>query len=155
MQRNGAQDLALLVIRLSGFYLAFGHGWSKIVRLATGDGAGVVAMVDGLGFPLPVVFAWALALAEFVGGLCIALGFGARLAAGFAGFAMFVAAFRRHRALMQFLAWVGISSPSEEELRAAGDPERAILFMLAFIAVMLLGAGRYSIDGRLEQRRRR
>ncbi len=154
MQRNGAHDLAMLVIRLSGLYLAFGHGWSKIVRLATGEGAGIVSMADNLGFPLPIVFAWALALAEFGGGICVALGFGTRVAASFAAVAMFVAAFRRHRAIMQLLTWIGLANPTDEELRAAGDPERAILYLLALLVVLIAGPGRYSVDARLAARRR-
>lgn len=151
--RTGPNDYALLLLRLAGFYLAFGHGWGKFSALVTGNGAGMVGMVEGLGFPFPVFFAWALGITEFLGGLCIALGLGTRLFAGLAAIAMFVAAFARHRALSQFLAWVGISGASEEQLRSWGDPERAVLFLLISAALVILGPGRLSLDRVLAERR--
>jgi uncharacterized membrane protein YphA (DoxX/SURF4 family) len=31
------RDLGLLILRLTGLYLAVGHGWGKIVGLASGQ----------------------------------------------------------------------------------------------------------------------
>lgn len=115
--RPGLQDLALLILRLSGLYLAVGHGWLKFSSLVSGNGAWVVDFVARLGLPAPALFAWALGITEFVGGLCIALGLGTRLFAVMAAFAMFVAAFVRHRAVLHLAAWTGLASPSQEELR--------------------------------------
>lgn len=153
-ERTGPPDVALLLLRLSGLYLAFGHGWGKFSALVTGNGERVVNMVSGLGFPLPTVFAWALGITEFVGGLCLALGLGTRLFGALVAVAMFVAAFVRHRAIFQFLSWIGVSAGSEEELRAAGDPERAVLFLLIGAALAILGAGRLSLERVLAERRR-
>ncbi len=152
-ERTGPNDYALLLLRLAGFYLAFGHGWAKFSALVTGDGAGLVGMVEGLGFPLPTLFAWALGITEFLGGLCIALGLGTRLAGALVAFAMFVAAFVRHRAITQFLAWVGLSGATDEQLRSWGDPERAVLFMLIGSGLLILGPGRLSLDRVLAERR--
>jgi len=66
-----AYDLGLLLVRLSGFYLALGHGLGKAIALASGEGGGLIAAVEALKFPMPLVFAWAAALAELVGGLCV------------------------------------------------------------------------------------
>jgi len=94
-----ARDIGLLILRLAGLYLAAGHGWGKLVGLASGQSR-FVEGVANMGFPMPVLFAWAAGLAEFAGGLAMALGLFTRWAALLAGCTMFVAAFvRLHPAL--------------------------------------------------------
>jgi len=139
-------DVALLLLRLAGLLLAINHGWGKVLSLATGHGEGFVSGVAALGFPVPVVFAWAAALSEFAGGLLVALGLGTRIAAGFTAVTMFVAGFVRHKALQVFLAWVGVLSVSEETRRSWGNPEGALVFMLIFLSVSLMGGGRFALD---------
>lgn len=140
------KDIALLILRLSGFGLAFAHGWQKVSMLVSGNGGPFVSGVEALGFPLPAVFAWAAALAEFVGGLCVALGIGTRIAAGFTAFTMFVAAFFRHRFLLHIFVWLGATSPPEEVVESWGNPERALTYLLIFVALILLGGGRFALD---------
>ena len=152
-ERTTPKDYALLALRLAGLYLALGHGLGKIIALTSGQDWWLNA-VSGLGFPLPVVFAWAAALSEFVGGLCIALGLFTRVAAFFAACTMATAAFLRHGAITQFLAWIGLSSATPDQLESLGNPERAILFLLMWIALMILGGGRLSLEARLGERRR-
>ena len=154
MDRTRLSDYAVLLLRMAGLLLAFAYGWTKFYALTTGQADWLVNMVGGLGFPLPVVFAWALGLTEFVGGLCVALGLYTRLSASLAAVAMFTASFLRHRSLMRFAAWLGLASPSAEELQASGDPERALLFLIIMSSVVILGPGRLSVDRRLSDRRR-
>ncbi len=154
MNRTLLDDVALLLLRLSGLGLALAHGYGKVLALATGDGARFIAGVESLGFPLPGLFAWAAALAEFLGGLCVALGLGTRVAAGFAGFAMFVAAFIRHRAHLHFLVAVGAMQASEETVRSWGKPELALVYLLVFGTLVLTGGGRFSLERVLRGRRR-
>ncbi|NKB87693.1 MAG: DoxX family membrane protein [Acidobacteria bacterium] len=146
-------DYALLFLRMAGLYLAFGHGWGKVSGLASGN-EGVINMVARLGFPMPVLFAWAAALSEFAGGILVGLGLFTRWAALFAAFTLSVAVFWRHQALMVFGAWLGIISPDEETLRAAGNPELALMFVLVMVALVILGGGQLSADHRLLNRRR-
>jgi putative oxidoreductase len=146
MKGSFMTDLALLILRLSGFGLALAHGWPKIERLLSGKGGPFIEGVANLGFPYPVVFAWAATLAELVGGFLIALGLLTRVAAGFAAFTMFVAAFLRHRLAHQTLAFFGVNPVSEEVLESWGNPERAALYLLVFLALALVGAGRFSLD---------
>ncbi|HXV63804.1 MAG TPA: DoxX family protein [Vicinamibacteria bacterium] len=141
-----AKDVALLVLRLSGFGLAFAHGWQKVAMLSSGNGDRFVAGVEAIGFPLPIVFAWAAALSELVGGLCIAFGIATRVAASFAAFTVFVASFFRHRLPQQILVWMGASSYPEDVIDGWGNPERAATYLLIFIALVLMGGGGFSLQ---------
>jgi putative oxidoreductase len=142
------RDIGQLLLRLAGLYLALGHGWGKVVGLASGQTRFVEAVAN-LGFPLPALFAWAAALSEFAGGIAIALGLFTRWAAAFAACTMFVAAFVRHRAASQLLSWLGVAPASEQSLKAWGNPELAMLFLLVCLSVVLSGPGRLSIDAKL------
>jgi putative oxidoreductase len=147
------RDIALLVLRSTGLLLALGHGWGKVVSLSTGGGDRFIQGVAGMGFPLPVLFAWAAALAELVGGLCVALGLGTRVAAGFAAFTMAVAAFVRHKAHARLLVWAGLASASDETLKAWGNPELALVYLAIFASIALAGGGRLALDSLLGRKR--
>jgi putative oxidoreductase len=125
-----ATDLGLLVLRVfSGLALALAHGWGKVP-----PGDGFVNMIAGLGFPAPLVFAWLAAMAEFGGGLLIALGLLTRPAS------LLVAG---HFVFVAFVAH-------------AGDPfgrrELALFFLFVALLYLLAGAGRYSVDALLRPR---
>jgi putative oxidoreductase len=130
-------DVGLLVLRAGiGLIMAFGHGLGK---LWSDGGLGppdrFVSGVEGLGFPAPLLFAWLSVFAEFFAALLIAAGLLTRPAALMLAGNMFVAAFLGH----------------------SGDPffgpppskEPAMLFMIPALALMFIGAGRYSLDARL------
>ena len=148
------KDLASLLLRLAGIGLAIGHGWGKVVALFAGGGDRLVAGAGNLGFPMPEVFAWAAALSEFAGGLLVALGLGTRIAASFAGFTMAVAAFLRHRFHQHLLVALGLAHASADDLKSWGNPELALAYLLGFLAVILLGPGRISLDYLLFRRRK-
>jgi putative oxidoreductase len=147
MFRTGSDEVALLLLRMAGLAVALVHGWGKIVALSSGQAAGFVGAVAALGFPLPLVFAWAAALSEFLGGLLVALGLKARIAAAFAAFTMAVAALAQHHALERLLVAAGWRSVPEATLKSWGNPELALLYLLVFGVVILKGPGRLSLDG--------
>ena len=95
-----------------------------MVALSTeGAGAGIVAGVARLGFPQPLLFAWAATISELAGGLLVAVGLFARVAAVFAAITMAVAAFMRHRLAHHVLVWLGVLDASPETVKGWGNPE--------------------------------
>lgn len=154
MNRSVRDDLALLLLRLLGLALAFEHGWGKVTALATGEGGRLIQGVATLGFPMPGLFAWAAALAEFAGGLAVGLGVGTRVGAAFAAFTMGVAAFRRHHAIEQILASLGLLAVPEETLKGWGNPALATAYFLVFTALALTGPGRFALERVVARRKR-
>lgn len=149
-----SKDVALLVLRLTGLGLAFGHGWGKVQGLAAGDGR-FIESVASLGFPAPAVFAWAAALSEFLGGLLVALGLGTRIAAIAAAATMVVAAFLRHKAHLHLLSWLGVSRASEDALKSWGNPELALVYLAAFVTIALVGPGWLALETFVGDRKRK
>jgi putative oxidoreductase len=88
-------SLGLLWLRvLMGVGIAY-HGYGKVF------GGIMPQMVEGvtkMGAPFPVLFAWAAALSEFLGGILIALGLATRVSALFVMITMSVAGFIVHKA---------------------------------------------------------
>jgi putative oxidoreductase len=129
-----AADVGLTLLRVaSGCAMAFAHGLGKVYGEDRGIGVseGFVEGVDKLGFPLPVAFAWAAALSEFLGGLLLAVGAMTRAAAFLILSTMIVAFFIRH----------GADPFSKKEL--------AYLYGVVSIFFLLAGSGRYSVDALL------
>lgn len=116
-------DAGLLILRLGGLAMALAHGTGKIP-----PGEGFVQAVTGLGFPLPSLFSWAAGLAEFLGGLLLALGLLTRPAAASVLVTMMIAFFLQH----------------------AADPfrvrELAFLYGIFALVLLFIGAGRFSLD---------
>jgi putative oxidoreductase len=129
MQGQGGALSWTLVRVTFGLLLSLAHGIPK----ALGDMGPFIARVGSLGFPFPTFFAWCATLTEMVGGVLIALGLFTRPAAAFAAFTMLVASFR-HR----------------------GEPfaamEKSLLFLTVFVALLIAGAGPWSLDARLRRK---
>src|SRR5690625_5834558 len=118
-------DAGLLILRVGlGLTLAFAHGWGKIP-----PADGFIGMVGGLGFPAPTLFAWLAGLAEFVGGLLLAIGLLTRPAAIFV--------------TVPFL-FVVLLSPAGDTF---GQRELSLIFLIGAFSLMLHVAGRYSVYG--------
>ena len=131
-ETSTSTDLGLLVLRLGiGLPMAFAHGTGKVP-----PSDGFIEATAGMGFPAPVFFAWAAGLSELVGGLLIALGLATRPAAFFVACTMAVAFFVRHG-----------TDPF-------ADGEKAFLFLVAAVALLIAGAGRYAVDAVLRRRER-
>jgi putative oxidoreductase len=123
-------DLGLLLLRVvAGLALALAHGIDKLPPTDR-----FVAGVVEMGFPAPVLFAWAAGIAEFAGGLLLALGLFTRPAAFLIAVTMAVATF----------------------VRQAGDPfterEAAVLHGSIALLYLVAGPGRLSLDAMFGRR---
>lgn len=124
------EDTGKLVLRLALGVLMLLHGISKVVNGVDG----IVGMVTGLG--LPAAVAYGVYLGEVVGPLLVIVGLytrvGALLIAGNMLFALLLA----HRAELFTLAPTG-----------GWALELQGMFLFGAVAVLLLGAGRFSVGG--------
>lgn len=109
------------------------HGWARLVSafgyLFLGKPWTFVGLVHSMGFPLPVVFAVASALAESLGAVMLIAGWRTRWAALILGFNMAVA--------LRFQLPKGGTSI-----------ELPAVYLIAIAAIGLAGAGSYSLDAR-------
>lgn len=118
-------DIGLALLRIVPSALLLTHGIPKFQKLITGD----FEFADPIGIgATPTLFI--AVLGEFLCPILIILGFKTRLAAVLPALVMAVAAFVVH----------------------ASDPidvkEKALLFLGSFIAIYLLGPGKFSLDKR-------
>ncbi len=124
MMGKDMQDKALLVLRIVAGIVFVLHGWGKL----TGNPSieMFAGMVGGLGFPMPMFFAWVVALTEFVGGLALILGILVRPAAILLSIVMLVALF-----MVKKMAF------------PAADVDLVLLGVS--VALALTGPGRFSV----------
>ena len=117
-------NIALLLIRIvfAGSML-YGHGLSKFYRLIEGNLS--FANPIGIGEAPTLVLA---VFSEFLAPLFILIGYKTKIFSFFPAATMFVAAFIVH-----------LSDPFARK-------EKAILFLIGFIVIMIMGPGKYSID---------
>ena len=117
-------NIALLILRVvfAGSML-YGHGLSKLNRLIEGDLS--FANPIGIGEAPTLVLA---VFSEFLAPLFILIGYKTKIFSFFPAATMFVAAFIVH-----------LSDPFARK-------EKAILFLIGFIVIMMMGPGKYSID---------
>ncbi|MTZ12142.1 DoxX family membrane protein [Pseudomonas sp. JL972] len=124
------EDTGKLILRLALGVLMLLHGMSKLANGVDG----IVGMVTGLG--LPAAIAYGVYLGEVIGPLLVIVGLytraGALLIAGNMLFALLLA----HRAELFTLAPTG-----------GWALELQAMFLFGAVAVLLLGAGRFSVGG--------
>ena len=116
-------SLALLIMRVSFGSMMVTHGWPKLLSFIESPGS----------FPDPLHIGSSLshgltAFAEFICAILIVIGLGTRWAAIPLMIAMAVASFIVHA-----------GDP-------LGDKEMSLLYLTAFSAILMLGAGSYSLD---------
>lgn len=117
-------NVGLTLLRIfAGVSLALAHGYGKIPpsdKFIEGTAA--------MGFPLPFLFAWAAALAEFLGGIFLALGLVTRISSFFVAFTMITA-----------VVGVHLNDPY-------GKQELGLIYFFIALAFMFKGAGDWSLD---------
>ncbi|NLC36102.1 MAG: DoxX family protein [Alcaligenaceae bacterium] len=131
MSQNSLDDFARLLLRLVLGILIFFHGWAKI-RHGIG---GIEAMLAMRG--LPAFLAWGVYLGEVLAPLLLILGIYTRLGAALIIVNMLVALFLAHSGHFSHF-----TSSGGWRLELQG------MFLAAGVAILMLGAGRYSLGGR-------
>ena len=121
-------NIASLIIRLGFSGMMLTHGWGKFNRLLAGE----TSFADPLGIGETPTFLLAV-LSEFIAPIFIITGLKTRFAAFFPTATMFIAAFVVH---------------AEDPW---GQQEFPLLFMVGFLAIFLIGPGKYSLDWRLKK----
>lgn len=143
-------SLGLLILRLGfGGYLMI-HGWGKLLMVLDGKLSGFGDPI-GLGSPASLLLA---TFAEFFCALLVMLGLGTRFVAIPVVITMAVAAFVSHGDdpwTMGAAAKLFMSGAS----KSWASKEPALLFLLAFLALVFTGAGRFSLDHVIANRRGR
>ena len=123
MKNNTSTHAGLALLRIVPSVFMLTHGYPKLMTLISGNTE--FANPFGIG-QAPSLFL--AVVAEFICPVLIIIGFKTRWAAIPTAITMFVAAFMIHSA----------------------DPfnvkEKALLYLVTFIAIMLLGPGKYSVD---------
>lgn len=107
----------------AGIALAFGHGIGKMP-----PSEGLIKGAEGMGFPMPAVFAWAAGFSEFLGGIFLALGLFTRLSSFFIATTMLTALIGVHSA-----------DPFNKQ-------EMAFLYFFIAVAFLFKGSGDWSVD---------
>jgi putative oxidoreductase len=122
----------LFIFRIAVCLLMLTHGWPKLESLISGN----IRFMDPFGIGMKTSLALTI-FAEVVCSILIILGLATRLATIPLVINMSVAVFMAH----------------------ANDPlakkELPILFLLCYVTLLVTGAGKYSLDGLLGERKRR
>lgn len=133
------RDLGLFLIRLMPSVVMIYHGGQKLLGVFDGSGMtgddGFIASVSAMGFPIPVVSAYAAACTEFFGGLCLLLGILPRLVAIPLAVNMFVAAIY----VKLIVAGAGFDSRNQ-------GAEFPLTLAFIFMGLVFTGAGRWTVQ---------
>jgi putative oxidoreductase len=138
-------DTAILVLRVATGLIFIPHGVSKVF-----GAGGVAKFASGLpSYGIPTVLGYVAAYSELIGGILLIVGLLTRVAALLLGGTMFVAAF-----VVQLPDAVRDPDAGANKVFAAiRGMELPLSILAAMIALLLLGAGKYSLDGLIFRRR--
>lgn len=127
---------ALLILRLALGAILIAHGAQKIFQFGL---AGASESFASMGIPLASVAAPVVAFVELIGGVAIVLGIGTRIAAALAAVTLLVATFVVHLPFGIFAS--------------DGGFELTLALAAMGIALVVTGAGRFSLDALIARRR--
>jgi putative oxidoreductase len=135
IRNNSAVDAALAIVRIATAVIFIAHGWQKVFQFGI---AGVTQGFTQMGIPLPGITAPLVAYLELVGGALLLLGLLTRplallLAVDMLG-AMFLVHFKN-----------GCFLPNGFEF--------TFILLATSLALVLAGAGAYSLDAVISKRR--
>jgi putative oxidoreductase len=118
-------DFSVFFLRVFSSLFMLTHGYEKFMKIISGDWS--FADPIGLGEPSSLFLA---VLAEFFCSILLIIGLFTRPALFILGTTMTIIAFIVHK-----------SDP-------IGDKEHALLFLIIYIAILIIGPGKFSLDNR-------
>ena len=146
---NRGWDFASIPLRLVlGFGFAY-HGAPKLFSAAQHEG--FVGMLQGIGVPLPGVMAWVVGIVEFFGGLALIVGAFVTIVSVLGIINMLVALFTVH--LQNGFNFINMTMTEQGPEFGMPGFEVNLLYIAAFLALALAGAGALSVDRMLAERR--
>jgi uncharacterized membrane protein YphA (DoxX/SURF4 family) len=125
---KGSASLSLLVLRVTVGAVFLAHGIQKF----QGGVDGVAGFFDKVGIPMASLMAWVVTVVETLGGALLILGLATQLSAALLAFVMIVA-------VVMVKAGKGFISGYELD----------VALFASCVALMLQGAGKYSIDSKV------
>jgi putative oxidoreductase len=143
------REWAPLPLRLVIGYGFVAHGWAKLSR----GPAGFAKLLEQIGAPLPEATAWLSTLTEVLGGVAILVGAFVAVVSVPLIVMMLVAMFTVHlRYGFSAVNTIGLTAEGPQ----FGPPgyEVNLLYIAGLLALILGGAGPFSIDRLLERRKR-
>ncbi|SEH32180.1 DoxX family protein [Chryseobacterium culicis] len=126
------KDIILLVVRVFVGFAMLSHGFPKLQMLLAG---GKIEFFDFMGLG-PQISLILTVFAEFVCSILLILGLFTRVSLGFLIFTMIIAGFVVHGA-----------DPFEKR-------EMALVYLSVYLLLMVIGAGKISVDHMIERRKR-
>ncbi len=143
--RDVTASIGIFALRVMiGLMMLIGHGLPKLQGFAAAKDSFYVPDFIPLKFMSPAVSLVACISAELGASILIILGLATRPAAFLLGFNMVVAAFGVHATAAWFM---GQGVPVSKE--------PALLYLVPLIAIILTGAGAFSIDGAIYKKDKR
>lgn len=129
-------DLTALFLRIGfGTYMLLGHGITKFSKLMAG---GEIKFPALLGLSPKICLTLAV-ISEVIACIMIIVGYKTRIAAILMIITMAVAAFVVHG-----------GDPFFMQGAKSGSKEPAMLYLIGFLGIYLLGSGKYSLDDRFD-----
>lgn len=126
------KDIILLAVRVFVGFAMLSHGYPKLQMLLAG---GKIEFFDFLGMG-PQITLILTVIAEFVCSILLILGLFTRVSLGFLIFTMVIAGFVVHGA-----------DPFEKR-------EMSLIYLSVYLLLMVMGAGKVSVDHLIERRKR-
>jgi putative oxidoreductase len=134
MNEATLKDIGYFILRFGLGVLIARHGWPKITGgTTTWEHLGQSLSVFGITF-LPIFWGFCAAVAEFAGGICVALGF-----------------FFRPACVLVLITMMVVLGINFKEGNGFGDWAEAAELAVAFLGMLLIGPGKYSVSVSLKK----
>jgi len=135
MDKTRLMDIAILLVRVTVGVIMLTHGMQKLFGVFGGPGVkGFAGALGNMGFSATLFLAWAVALIETLGGICLIAGIFPRAAAALIAAVMAVAIIKVHGSNGLFASNGGFEYP--------------LLIFAVCISILLTGGGKFSAYNR-------